>query len=356
MSDSAKSSSDTRTSSTIERIYLPKKFNVTDSENKTESDSSKETQSGEESGSTCDFSEDICQSLTIKNCQDSSSNEDTEEKISISDDSIQVDFQQHVLGQSCEHHEKRNSICLNHIEEDLNYSIRRYIIHQQGNPYCQENTEIRDTDDKDSFYDDGERNDITSLGKSPGKKRPRSSSSSNDEEINISEASESSSSSAEDELDSESSQESTLTSNGSSESDGIDDLFLYEGAKISQNNFKGTLLALTQKHNLSSKAVDSILKLIRLTLPEENNCPNSSYTFDKSLGGISYSYVKYVTCWKCQNPLENDLCVNDNCNQRGANGKGQDSSIFYVINLLPQLKSLIKGEFTFIIRSFLFLL
>lgn len=66
--------------------------------------------------------------------------------------------------------------------------------------------------------------------------------------------------------------------------------------------------------------------------------------FDKSLEDIGYSYVRYTTCMKCQNILENELCVQDDCSKRESNAKGENSSIFYVIQLLAELKSLIMGE------------
>lgn len=79
-----------------------------------------------------------------------------------------------------------------------------------------------------------------------------------------------------------------------------------------------------------------------MSLPEGNRCPTNM--FDKSLEDIGYSYVKYITCLKCQNPLENELCVQDSCSKRGLNAKGEDSSTFCVIKLLPELESLIMGK------------
>ena len=56
------------------------------------------------------------------------------------------------------------------------------------------------------------------------------------------------------------------------------DSSLCDGSALSKKNFQGLFLALTQKHNLSSQAMDSILKLIKLALPEGNNCPASGYS------------------------------------------------------------------------------
>ena len=48
---------------------------------------------------------------------------------------------------------------------------------------------------------------------------------------------------------------------------------LYAGSSISAKNFNAMFLALKQKHNLSSQAVDSVLRLVKLCLPEGNKCP-----------------------------------------------------------------------------------
>ena len=139
----------------------------------------------------------------------------------------------------------------------------------------------------------------------------------------------------------------TLSYDSSSSTDSdceATDTPLYDGSTLSAKNFKGMFLALTQKHNLSSQAVDSILKLMKLSLPEGNNCPASGYQFEKSLSDIGYQFRKYVTCWKCQHPLEEEICTNDQCLNAGIQGKGRESSTFYVIDLLPEIERLISGK------------
>ena len=119
---------------------------------------------------------------------------------------------------------------------------------------------------------------------------------------------------------------------------------LYEGSSLSAKNFKGMFMALTHKHNLSCQAVDSILKLIKMSLPEGNNCPASGYQFEKSLLDLGFKFRKHVTCWKCQHPLEEQICTNDQCINAGIQGKGEESSMFYVIDLLPEIERLISGK------------
>ena len=84
--------------------------------------------------------------------------------------------------------------------------------------------------------------------------------------------------------------------------------------------------------------------MINLTLPKENKCPSSVYQFEKSISDIGFSYTRYITCWKCQHPLDHGICVNNACAQQGENAAGDDSSTFYIIDVPPEMKRLISGE------------
>lgn len=121
------------------------------------------------------------------------------------------------------------------------------------------------------------------------------------------------------------------------------DSALCDGSSLSQKNFQGLFLALTQKHNLSSQAMDSILKLIKLALPEGNQCPVSVYQFEKSLSDLGFSLTKYITCCECQHLLEHGVCMNLECRKAGTPAKGDESSTLYVMDLLPEIKRLISG-------------
>ena len=225
------------------------------------------------------------------------------------------------------------------IEDNFNYSIERYLNSNENGADGTVSISVHDQQASEKSCESNDNNDNI-----VNRKRPRSRSSS-DEGSEIASNSHRSSSTYESE-NSNSSPDTTSCDSSDTEASNeeTDDQLLHEGATISQNNFKGSFLALSQRHNLPSKAVDSILKLIKMSLPEGNKCPTSSYMFDKSLADIGYSYVKYITCWKCQNLLENELCVQADCSKSGSNGNGQDSSTFYVIKLLPELKSLIMGK------------
>jgi hypothetical protein len=86
---------------------------------------------------------------------------------------------------------------------------------------------------------------------------------------------------------------------------------LYDGSPVSCDEFRSTLLALQQKHNFSSAATNSILKLFQITLPTGNKCPSSNYKLETEFRELLYSFKKTFTCLKCQHILDEDsLCTN----------------------------------------------
>ena len=85
-----------------------------------------------------------------------------------------------------------------------------------------------------------------------------------------------------------------------------------------------------------------------MSLPAGNKCPPSSYKFEKGLSAeLGYSFTKYSTCFKCQHLLHNTLCLNQQCCKYGNIGMGKDSSIFYIIDLFEEMKTLISGKLQF---------
>ena len=114
---------------------------------------------------------------------------------------------------------------------------------------------------------------------------------------------------------------------------------LYNDSPISSDEFRSIFLALQQKHNFSSAATNSILKLFQVSLPPGNKCPRSSYKFEAELSGLSYSYTKTFTCQQCQHVLDNSL----DCSQYEDIGIGENSSVFYIIDLVEEIKVFIIG-------------
>lgn len=149
---------------------------------------------------------------------------------------------------------------------------------------------------------------------------------------------------------------STDNSNEDGRSDGENGydncLPLFKDSSLSVPEFNAILLALKQRHNFSNLALDSILKMFQMCLPEESNLPyKSSYLFEQKIEKeLMYTSTKYLTCMSCQTLLTSDLlCENQICTHYRECGKGEDSSVFYTIDILPELKRLIPGKFTVLV-------
>ena len=122
------------------------------------------------------------------------------------------------------------------------------------------------------------------------------------------------------------------------------EISLYDGAPVSCEEFRSMLLALQQKHNFSSSATNNILKLFQVALPFGNKCPSSNYKLETELNAISYSFKKTTTCKNCQHILDESLCTNRECCLYENDGIGENSSIFYVIDLVEEIKVFVSGE------------
>ncbi len=144
-----------------------------------------------------------------------------------------------------------------------------------------------------------------------------------------------------------------ISTDDNNENGGSDDihnnyLTLFKNSSLSMPEFNAILLAVKQRHNFSDMALDSILQMFEMCLPEGNNLPyKSSYLFQKKVEKeLMYTSTKYFTCMSCQTLLaSNLLCENPECTNYQECGKGDDSSVFYTINILPELKRLIAGSF-----------
>jgi hypothetical protein len=62
----------------------------------------------------------------------------------------------------------------------------------------------------------------------------------------------------------------------------VHDEYIYEGSDISVNEFGVSLLSLKYKHKFSESALDVILKLIKILIPNPNKCPKTSSSLFKS--------------------------------------------------------------------------
>ena len=120
---------------------------------------------------------------------------------------------------------------------------------------------------------------------------------------------------------------------------------LFQDSSLSVSEFNAILLALRQRHNIANIALDSILKLLELCLPKGSQLPKSGYLFEKETEKeLEYTCTKYLTCTSCQTLLTKDfLCENQMCDSYQRYAKGENSSVFYTIDILPEIKNLITG-------------
>jgi hypothetical protein len=120
---------------------------------------------------------------------------------------------------------------------------------------------------------------------------------------------------------------------------------LFQDSSLSVSEFNAILLALRQRHNIANIALDSMLKMLELCLPKGSKLPKSSYIFEKETEReLEYVSTKYVTCTNCQTLLTKDfLCENRTCNYHQRYASGENSSVFYTIDILPELKRLLTG-------------
>ena len=87
--------------------------------------------------------------------------------------------------------------------------------------------------------------------------------------------------------------------------------------------------------------------MFQMCLPEGSNLPyKSSYLFQKKIEReLMYTSTKYFSCMSCQVLASDLLCENPECTNYQECGKREDSSVFYTINILPELKRLIPDNF-----------
>ncbi len=91
----------------------------------------------------------------------------------------------------------------------------------------------------------------------------------------------------------------------------VHDEYLYEGSDISVNEFGVSLLSLKYKHKFSESAMDDILKLIKIVIPNPNKCPKTSSSLFKSFLCENIS-KNFETCTDCKNIdllTKNKICL-----------------------------------------------
>ena len=95
------------------------------------------------------------------------------------------------------------------------------------------------------------------------------------------------------------------------------------------------------KHQLSSKALDDLIQLLKLHMPKEANIPSSSYTLKKFFKDLFPDLASSVHfyCSNCHQLLttESEVCNNIEC--------GSDTEYFISVPLHQQIKRRLGGMY-----------
>ena len=114
---------------------------------------------------------------------------------------------------------------------------------------------------------------------------------------------------------------------------------LYNESNTSVKELGITLLSLKFKHKMSEAAVDDILKIFNLVLPEENSCPKSSKTLAQQIEcDKNITIYKICTEEECQK-IQSQSNITTNCEQ--CNNK--ELIEFAVYGLIEQLKTVLNN-------------
>lgn len=122
-----------------------------------------------------------------------------------------------------------------------------------------------------------------------------------------------------------------------------DDVPLYQGANISTSQSYIAIMAYALRHSLSKTALQDLLKLINIHLPE-SNLPDTIYTFSKNFGNCSNDINFHIYCKECTSylGLEDEhtcsLCKIDVTKQEAI----KDGNYFVCMSLTGQLKDLME--------------
>ena len=84
-------------------------------------------------------------------------------------------------------------------------------------------------------------------------------------------------------------------SSSSDEENGFHNVLpLFQDSSLSVSEFNAILLALRQRRNITNIALDSILKLLELCLPEGRQLPKLSYSFEKETERVGASMYQIL--------------------------------------------------------------
>lgn len=87
---------------------------------------------------------------------------------------------------------------------------------------------------------------------------------------------------------------------------------LYKGSSVSLNELMVLILQFVLRHNLKMTAVDDLLPILELIIPDKTDLPRTVYKFKQFFGKCSFIKNKRVFC-KCMRELENEKSTCPSC-------------------------------------------
>jgi hypothetical protein len=120
---------------------------------------------------------------------------------------------------------------------------------------------------------------------------------------------------------------------------------LHEHTEVKTKEFMATLLQLMRTNNFNSKQLNAILKLIKIILPQNNNCPLTMKTIFKRLNffdGIEKR--EFFVCMKCSNLLGVEQALKKAACVRLCNNCHSEAVKFYTFSILDQVGCILSSS------------
>lgn len=119
---------------------------------------------------------------------------------------------------------------------------------------------------------------------------------------------------------------------------------LYPGTDVDLYDFYLSLHSLKSKHNLNTKAMDDILKLLNLILPKENKCPKTYSKIEKYLSNKESSQV-FFCCVNCKSLSKENIGLESlNTKKNMCEICSNEISPFVTFNVKSQITRILENK------------
>ena len=120
---------------------------------------------------------------------------------------------------------------------------------------------------------------------------------------------------------------------------------IFDGSTLSVSASSLLIMQFKQRYKLTKEGLGDLLRLIRLHLPTPNQCPSSTYLFNKQFKEAKLTIILHYFCATCLQELPDKTtsrCPNDECARDLALNNGVASYIEVPIE--QQLKSILERK------------